>query len=132
MTHDALVGIDVQTRRGCAVVAIDASARSVAARALPVTLVRETIGALSSFISSLHETGMRVVAIGIDAPRQPLRIPREWYWERKGNRWRRSRAGDVGWGRHCEVVIAAYRLANPQWTPTDNACAEWMKVGLQS
>jgi hypothetical protein len=127
MTHDVFIGIDVQTRRGCAVVAIDANGRSVAARALPVTPVTETIGALFTFISSLRGTK---VAIGIDAPRQPLLTPRGWYWERKANRWRRSRAADVGWGRHCEVVIAAYRLANPQWTPTDNACAEWMKVGF--
>lgn len=129
MTPEVFVGIDIQTRRGCAVAAIDANARSIAARALPVTPVKETIRALFTFISPLRAAGVRV-SIGIDAPRQPLLMPREWYWERKGNRWRQSSAGDVGWGRHCEVVIAAYRLANPQWTPTNSACAEWMKVGF--
>ncbi len=36
-----------------------------------------------------------------------------------------------GNGRHCEIVISAHRLANPQWTPFEAAAPEWMKLGFQ-
>jgi hypothetical protein len=33
-------------------------------------------------------------------------------------------------GRHCEVIIRALNLANPQWTPTKQATPGWMRVGF--
>lgn len=33
-------------------------------------------------------------------------------------------------GRHCEVVISALRLANPQWTPLRDEAPEWMQIGF--
>ena len=38
---------------------------------------------------------------------------------------------DRGNGRHCEVVLAASQIANPQWTPLRNDCPSWMEIGFQ-
>ena len=67
--------------------------------------------------------------VGIDAPRTPLPAPRAWYWERAG-RWRPRAPTDRGHGRHCEVVISALRLANPQWTPLSETAPGWMNLGF--
>ena len=42
--------------------------------------------------------------------------------------WKR-RKFEAGLGRHCEIVVKAYGLANPQWTPVIGASREWMKLG---
>ena len=68
------------------------------------------------------------LAIGIDAPRMPLEKPRCWFW-RKGQ-WTKGSGSEVGKGRHCEVVIKALGLANPQWTPLEEDAPEWMKQGF--
>ena len=36
-----------------------------------------------------------------------------------------------GYGRHCEVVISAHRIANPQWTPLEAEAPEWMQLGFK-
>jgi hypothetical protein len=33
-------------------------------------------------------------------------------------------------GLHCEVVISAHRIANPQWTPLKDEAPEWMQLGF--
>lgn len=33
-------------------------------------------------------------------------------------------------GRHCEVVISACKLANPQWTPLAARAPMWMQLGF--
>lgn len=66
--------------------------------------------------------------VGIDAPRRPLPAPRRHYWTATG--WRAGRATDAGRGRHCEVVVAACRLARPQWTPTLDGAPAWMRAGF--
>ena len=68
------------------------------------------------------------VTIGIDAPRRLLTRRREWYW--RGAAWRK-RETKKGWGRHCEVVIKARKLANPQWTPLTDAPPPWMQLGVK-
>jgi hypothetical protein len=70
------------------------------------------------------------VAVGIDAPRMPLPAPRAAYWSRSKSSWRRRSASDRGYGRHCEVVVAAYRLGNPQWTPLAGEAPAWMQLGF--
>ncbi len=65
---------------------------------------------------------------GIDSPRCPLEQPRDWYWTR--DRWTR-RSDQEGWGRHCEVVVSAHRLARPQWTPHGSQAPEWMQIGFE-
>lgn len=60
----------------------------------------------------------------------PLKTPRKWYWSGKKQKWS-PRKGQKGNGRHCEVVISAHKLANPQWTPLEVDAPEWMRLGFQ-
>jgi len=65
------------------------------------------------------------IAVGIDAPRYALDSPRSHYWD--GGKWRPRRPWVRGYGRHCEIVIAALRLANPQvnpWLPSEMMIAD--------
>jgi len=66
--------------------------------------------------------------VAVDAPRTPLPAPRKWYWQ--SNRWRQCRPKDQGAGRHCEIVVATHRLANPQWTPSRPPFPRWMELGF--
>jgi hypothetical protein len=59
-----------------------------------------------------------------------MSAPRQWYWDGAAARWRPRRSTDGGNGRHCEVVIAAHRLANPQWTPYRPPFPERMRLGF--
>jgi hypothetical protein len=123
------IGIDVQSARGCAVGILDEDGRAVDSAWIPgsdpsdlaIGLVRR----LRADATSTH-----TVAIGIDAPRQPLDAPREWFWDGGRKRWRRRRPSESGRGRHCEIVIAAHQLAHPQWTPLEPDAPEWMRVGF--
>lgn len=67
----------------------------------------------------------------IDAPRMPLPAPRAWYW-RNNRGWYRGADKEKGKGRHCEVVIKASNLANPQWTPLAGDAPEWMQHGFKA
>ena len=60
----------------------------------------------------------------------PLVSKRRWYWSGAKRRWNRRRT-QKGNGRHCEVVIRAHRLANPQWTPLEHGASEWMQLGFK-
>lgn len=75
-----------------------------------------------------HSSGQNVIAVAVDAPRVPLPEPRQGYW--KGHRWRQGKPKDQGAGRHCEIVVAAHRLANPQWTPSRPPFPAWMELGF--
>jgi hypothetical protein len=77
----------------------------------------EVVHGLGELRDRHSQTGCSPLAVGIDAPRAPLNSPRPWYWNGPRARWRPCRSSDGGNGRHCEIVIAAHRLANPQWTP---------------
>jgi predicted nuclease with RNAse H fold len=114
------IGIDVQLKRGLAVAVMDENAwvcRTAwlgpgQAQSVALELAQQYPGAI----------------VGIDAPRQPLRQPRRYYWTRNG--WRHAKAGDRGQGRHCEVAIAALGLARPQWTPVRDSAPPWMAEGF--
>jgi hypothetical protein len=69
------------------------------------------------------------VEVRIDAPRMPLDKKRQWYWDGKKRRWKPSNT-QSGYGRHCEIVISAHRIANPQWTPVVDVAPEWMRLGF--
>lgn len=70
------------------------------------------------------------VYVSIDAPRIPLTSKRQWYWSGSSRRWNR-RNTQKGYGRHCEVVISAHGIANPQWTPVKGEAPEWMNLGFK-
>ena len=117
----AFIGIDVQSARECPYVVLDSSLKHCASGWL---------GSPKEIVKVVEEAStIGGVAVGIDAPRCPLPKPREHYWSKRG--WRRRSGKEVGSGRHCEVVLSAHRIANPQWTPVSASCPEWMQVGFK-
>lgn len=115
-----VIGIDVQAARGCPFAVLNASSRVVDSG----WLATEGIG------NSVRELSARYpdAVSAIDAPRMALPAPRAWFWRNK--RWGHASGNEVGNGRHCEVVIAAHRLANPQWIPLIEAAPKWMQHGF--
>ena len=101
-----VIGIDVHSSRDCPYVVLDNSARMVDSGWLSREGTADQIETLCQRYPLLF--------VGIDSPRQPLPQPREWYW--KAGDWQ-PRRHERGTGRHCEVVIKAQNLANPQGTP---------------
>jgi len=67
------------------------------------------------------------VVVAIDSPRVPVSQPREWYW--RAGAWR-ARSDQAGAGRHCEVVLKALGLANPQWAQPRDRAEDWMLLGF--
>ena len=117
------VGIDIQIRRNCCYAVIDDTG----------TLIDS--GWLSSAETEAVDVVKRMsgsgeVYVGLDAPRMPLFAKRKWYWNKNKRRWD-IRGSQRGYGRHCEVVISAHRIANPQWTPLEAEAPEWMQLGFR-
>ncbi len=116
------VGIDIQMRRNCCYAVLDETGTLTksgwfpSAEADAVDLVKQL-------------SGKGQVIVGIDAPRMPLVSRRRWYWNKNKRRWDK-RGSQRGYGRHCEVVISAHRIANPQWTPPEAEAPEWMQLGF--
>jgi len=117
------IGIDIQIRRDCCYAVIDHTGILIesgwfsSAEADAVDLVK-------------RRSKLGQIYIGIDAPRMPLTSKREWYWSGAKRKWS-PRKAQKGNGRHCEVVISAHRLANPQWTPFEHDAPEWMQLGFR-
>jgi hypothetical protein len=42
-----------------------------------------------------------------------------------------KRGSQKGHGRHCEIIISAHQIANPQWTPLEGEAPEWMVLGFK-
>lgn len=123
------IGIDVQIRRPCALVALDGNLEMRTSEWISGISRRELahrIGARMDELARQH-----AVTIGIDAPRQGLTQKRPHYWDGKKKQWRNRRPSERGWGRHCEVVISGSGLANPQWTPPEGDSPDWMRHGYQ-
>lgn len=114
------IGIDVQSRKDCPYAVMGESGRVEETGWLPSRRLNQACKRLGSNFSA--------ACIGIDAPRQALHSPREFYC--RSGTWTR-RDTQVGSGRHCEVVIAALRLANPQWTPLMDDAPNWMRNGFE-
>lgn len=119
---NAYLGIDIQVARQTCYALIDDE------NLLESKWVKEPVNEIPAIVARLKES--YDLSVGIDAPRQPRSWARTWYWEKNGN-WRRKRSSELGHGRHCEVVIAAHRLANPQWTPFEKTAPAWMKTGFE-
>jgi len=116
------VGIDVQSTRACPYVVLDKELKPQTTGWLgDPDDIREVVHGVSKTLGA--------VAVGIDAPRSALQRPRSYYWD--GRRWRARRPSERGHGRHCEVVLASLKIANPQWTPLADACPNWMQVGFR-
>ena len=116
------LGIDVQEKRECCFAALDEEGAL-----LQSGWFRNPMENVVNLVNDLQKSA--VVSVGIDAPRQPLPGARRWYWNKKGSRWT-ERVGQRGYGRHCEVVVSAHGLANPQWTPIKEEAPSWMAIGF--
>ena len=119
---DVFIGIDVQSVRGCAVAVVGASGRLQDASWLETG--DASIEAKARDLAERHPGA----TFGIDSPRMPIPAPRAWYWRKRS--WG-PRKDEQGWGRHCEVVVSAHKLANPQWTPLASQAKEWMQIGFR-
>ena len=122
------VGIDVQLRRGLAIAILDGDGRSVDNFWLNTDSSSQTL--VEKVAGHMRALSTGPLSIAIDAPQVPLQHYREWYWDGNRKDWRPRRQTDRGFGRHCEVVISAHRLANPQWTPLVRDAPPWMKCGF--
>lgn len=123
-TMKVFIGIDIAEQRGCALAAIDESGRSCGSRWSSCDAAE-----IAREVQNLGGGGVDLT-IGVDSPRTSSNGARPWYWDSKKGVWRPRRSVEPGWGRHCEVVIAAMRLANPQWTPPADAAPGWMRFGF--
>jgi hypothetical protein len=115
-----VIGIDVQAARDCPFAVLDASSQVADTGWIATAGIGKSVQELSARYPD--------AVFAIDSPRMALPIPRTWFWRKK--RWAQATGDEVGNGRHCEVVIAAHRLANPQWTPPAEAAPEWMQHGF--
>ena len=115
------IGIDVQAARSCPYAVLSKDLRVCDSGWI-------AIDALENSLDVLHER-FPEARFGVDAPRQPLPRRRQWYW-RQGA-WQPRAPSDRGHGRHCEVVIRAHGVANPQWTPLRVDAPPWMQHGFR-
>jgi hypothetical protein len=124
------IGIDVQIKRGCPYLVLNRNRICVSSGWLVGKSRDEICENLIRIINGLENNGIEPVAIGIDSPRVPLTAPRQYFWDGIRTRWRERRDGEQGYGRHCEVVLKALNIANPQWTPIKENCPPWMELGF--
>lgn len=125
------IGIDVQISKGCSFFVLNRNAEYVDSGWITFQSIKETAEQLRKIIRKFAKEQPETVAVGIDAPRNPLLGPREQYWDGKKGLWRKRKPSEKGWGRHCEVVLKSLGIANPQWTRILSDSPEWMKLGFQ-
>ena len=116
------IGFDIQIRRDCCYAVIDTSGTLVESGWVASTKT-DVIKLIELWSQSYR------ISIGVDAPRMPLNSRRQWYWNRNRRRWEKRNA-QKGYGRHCEIIISAHKIANPQWTPLADEAPRWMKLGF--
>lgn len=125
---DFYVGLDVQIKRACSYFVLDPQLECVDSGWLKGNTFTDICNNFADVLKRFEETSSSKLAVGIDAPRMALTKPREFYWQ--GEQWRKRRSADKGRGRHCEVVLKALNIANPQWTPLANKAPSWMQLGF--
>jgi predicted nuclease with RNAse H fold len=130
MGFQYFMGIDVQTRRKCPYSVLNRENICVLSGWLEGNSKKELFENLTEIIDDLEKNVTKSIAIGIDAPRAPLTVPRQHFWNRNRNSWRNRNEGERGYGRHCEVILKSLNIANPQWTPTEDNCPTWMQLGF--
>jgi len=117
------MGIDIQIRRNCCYAVIDGMGTLVDSGWFSKAETESV-----ELLKNWSDSGQ--VYIGIDAPRMPLANKRLWYWNKSGRHWVK-RKSQKGYGRHCEIIISAHRIANPQWTPLRGEAPAWMNLGFK-
>ncbi len=122
------LGLDVQIKRPCPYFMLTADLEYAGSGWLAGETPQEISFSLRALVDSLAERTIGRVGIGIDAPRLPLPAPRQYYWRKGG--WIKRSEDERGYGRHCEVVIKALNIANPQWSPLVGEAPAWMELGF--
>lgn len=121
---ELFAGIDVQINRGCAYYVLDRDKKWVAGG-----WIKENIAiGFGKLFHQLSSGNNNRIAIGIDAPRMPIKKLRNRYFDKKEQYWEVREKLSIG--RECEVVINAYRIGNCQWTNTLEKSPEWMQLGF--
>lgn len=121
--NEYFVGIDVQSKRDCSYAISDQNG-----------YLRESgwFNDNHFIFSKLQKLSINgKLYVGIDAPRMALDSPRQWYWVGRQKKWRQKKKKDKGYGRHCEIVVSAHKLASPQWTPFFDNAPPWMRKGFE-
>lgn len=121
--NEYFVGIDVQTKRDCSFAISDQNGY------LTESGWFNDGNSILNILKKIYINSK--VYVGIDAPRMALVSPRQWYWVGSKKKWRQKNKKEKGYGRHCEIVISAHKLANPQWTPFLNGAPAWMRKGFE-
>lgn len=117
-------GIDVQINRGCCYYIIDKNKKYVTSG-----WIKEKIPqTFQKLFIELSDNQTDSIAIGIDAPRMPIKKLRSRNFNKQTNSWTEN--SDAKVGRECEVIIKSCGIANPQWTRTLNDSPDWMKLGF--
>lgn len=116
-------GIDIQINRGCSYYVIDQNKNYVTSG-----WIKESIPqSFKDLFNEISGDTPNEIAIGIDAPRMPIKKLRTRYFNKSKNNWTEKTKKSVG--RECEVIIKSYNIANPQWTRTFKESPGWMKLG---
>lgn len=117
------IGIDVQTQRPPCFAILSENAVLTASG-----WAHEPV--IESLVATVQAAAERnQVIVGIDSPSQALAFGRQWAW-RRSTGWQAARTQPPCLGRHCEIVLMALGLANPQWTPLAGDLPDWMRVGI--
>jgi predicted nuclease with RNAse H fold len=117
-------GIDVQISHGCCYYIIDENKKYVASD----WIKENTPQSFKDLFLKISNNNPRQIAIGVDAPRIPIRKLRTRSFDKKTNSW--IEKVDEKLGRECEVIIKSYNIANPQWTRTLKDSPEWMRLAF--
>lgn len=117
-------GIDVQINRGCCYYVLDKEKIYITSGWLKENIPQS----FRKFFIDISGNDINTIAIGIDAPRMPIKKLRKRSFDKKINSW--IEKGDEKFGRECEVIVKSYNLANPQWTRTHAESPDWIKLGF--
>lgn len=117
------VGIDVQVNRGCCYYILDENKKYVSSGWMNDNIAQS----FRKLFMEISDNDTTKIAIGIDAPRMPLKNFRRRSFNKKSNDWIDDKIEKIG--RECEVIIKSFNIANPQWTRTLKDSPDWMKLG---
>lgn len=117
-------GIDVQVNRGCCYYIIDKNKKYVLSDWIKQN-IPQTFNKIFTEITDNH---LETIAIGIDAPRTPIKRLRNRIYNKESNSW--IVTSDRKVGRECEVIIKSFNIGNPQWTRKLRESPNWMKLGF--
>ncbi len=124
-----ILGVDVQIKRPCTYYLLNSDLDYVTSGLLVGREPEAVCKNLQMVLSPYLERDIDSLSVGIDAPRMGLPKLRDWFW--RGGTWVPRTNKDRGFGRHCEIVIKALGLGNPQWTRPVDESPTWMQLGYR-